>query len=86
MGHGCFQLWPAVSRVVLDQLFCIMLDDLAAPPCGALERRVMDHHQLTIFGKMQVEFAAANAVGEALLETGQGVFRRLTLCVAVSID
>jgi hypothetical protein len=63
-----------------------VLDHLAAPVGGALEGRVVDHHQFAVHGQVQVQFAAAYAVLEAFLKAGQGVFRCFALGAAMAVD
>jgi len=76
----------ALACVVCHQFRSGVLDHLAAPVGGALERRVVDDHQLVVHGQVQVEFAAAHAVLEAFLKAGQGVFRCFALGAAMAVD
>jgi len=76
----------AFARVVGLKLRRRMFDDLAAPFGGALESRVMNDHQLVVLGQVQVQFATAHAVLEALLKADQGVFRCFALGAAMAVD
>jgi hypothetical protein len=71
-------------KVIGSQL--IVLHHLATAAGGALEGRVVNHHQLAITRQVQVEFAAGHAVFQATLEAGEGVFRRFALGAAVAVD
>lgn len=76
----------AFARVVGDQGGRVVFGDLAAAAGGALQGRVVDHHQFAVAGQVQVQFATVDAMLQAALEAGQGVFRRFALGAAMSID
>ncbi|MNN88181.1 hypothetical protein D3C81_2058330 [compost metagenome] len=63
-----------------------MLDHLTAAVGGALEGRVVDHHQLVIRRQVQVEFAALDPMLEALAKTVQCIFGGFALGTAVAVD
>jgi hypothetical protein len=46
----------------------------------------MDYHEFAITGQVQIQLAAANAVLEAFLEAGQGVFRCFAFSAAVAVN
>jgi len=76
----------ALACVIGHQIGSGLFDHLAAPVRGAFERRVVDYHQLAILGQMQVELTATNAMLEALLKAGKGVFRCFAFGAAVAIN
>ena len=76
----------ALACVIGREIGCGVFDHLAASVGGALERRIVNHHQLTVLGQVQVEFAAAHAVLEALLEAGEGVFGCFAFGAAMAIN
>src|SRR5476649_193341 len=76
----------AFARVHLHKIGCRILDDFAAPVGGAFDGRVVDDHQLAVHVQVQIQFAAAYTVLEALLKAGQGVFRCFAFGTAVAIN
>ena len=76
----------ALARVVLHQFGGVVLDHLATQAGGALERWVVDHHQFAVARQMQIQLAAVDAVFQAALETGQGIFRGFALGAAMAVD
>ena len=76
----------ALACVIGHQVGGGVLDNLAAPVSGALEGRVVDHHKFAIFGQVKVQFTATNAMLEALLKAGKGVFRCFAFGAAMAIN
>ena len=76
----------AFTRVIGHQVGSGLFNHLAASIGGAFEGRVVDHHQLAIFGQVQIQFATTNAVLEALLKAGKGVFRCFAFGAAMAIN
>ncbi|MNN20815.1 hypothetical protein D3C81_1341110 [compost metagenome] len=63
-----------------------MLGNFAATARGAFEGGVVDDHQLVVGRQVQVQFAVAHAMLEALLEAGQGVFGGFALGATVAVN
>ena len=57
--------------------------DRARAVGGAVQRFVVDDHQLAVFGQVHVQLDAVRALAGGQLKGGQRVFRRIGACAAV---
>ncbi|MNT29652.1 hypothetical protein D3C72_1654050 [compost metagenome] len=85
-GAGRYPARATFACIVSHQVRRFVLDHLAASAGGALEARVVNDHQFVVSRQVQVQFAAAHAVLETLLEAGQGVFGGFALGATVAVN
>src|SRR5690606_36654932 len=82
---GLFPAGRAEAGVQTVHLFGGMARDLAHDPGGALQGRVVDHHQLVVSGQVQVQLHPCDTGLQRLVKARQGVFRRLATGAPVTV-